>query len=96
MSTYSSFNDVLNHTNESFSSIINVDKTYDTELSVIQEAQTKWQTSIGQREQNIAQYDESLSKLSVADQLQQLQTVKTTFNDGLSNPTTWDETITKS
>ncbi len=96
LSTYSSFNDALNHTNEIFSSIINVDKTYDTELSAIQEAQTKWQTSIEQREQNLAQYDESLSKLLVVDQLQQLQTVKTTFNDGLSNPTTWDETITKS
>ena len=95
LSTYSSFKDSLNNTNDSFTSIMNVDKTYDTELSTIQDLQTKWQTSIEQREKNLATYDEEFSKLSVTEEIQQLQGVQTVFNDGLKNPVSWEDTVAK-
>ena len=90
---FSSLNQSLLNSNSDFTSIINVNKTYDEELKTVQGQQAAWQKSIEQRETNLATYDEELSKLTVAEQLKQLQAIKTIFDEGLNNPPSWDETI---
>lgn len=91
--SFSSLSQSLNDSNSDFTSIINVNKTYDGEINTIQGLQAAWQKSIEQRETNLATYDEDFSKLTVAEQLQQLRSIKEVFEGELNNPPVWDSTI---
>lgn len=92
-STYASFSQSLHNTNDSFTSIININKTYDAELATIYGQQAAWQSAIDQREANLVSYDTEFSKLSVAEQLQQLQAIQDAFYAGLRNPRSLDVAI---
>lgn len=95
LSSFSSFNRELNNTNDAFTSIIDVNKTYDNEIKSIQSAQDAWQNSIDTREKNLTTYDDEFSKLSVEEQLAKINGINSHISDKLNEPEVWKNTTDK-
>lgn len=93
LSNYSLFDKLLNQSNESFSSIINTNKTYDEEIQRIKLLQEGWTKSVTDREHNLKAYDESFSKLSVYEQLSKLKKVNEHISNNFINSSVWKETV---
>lgn len=93
LSNYLLFDKALNQSNESFSSIINTNKTYDEEIQRIKLLQEGWTKSITNREHNLKAYDEEFSKLSVDEQLIKLKKVNEHISNNFPNSSIWKETI---
>ena len=93
LSNYSLFDKLLNQSNESFSSIINTNKTYDEEIQRIKLLQEGWTKSVTDREHNLKAYDESFSKLSVDEQLSKLKKVNEHISNNFINSSVWKETV---
>lgn len=93
LSTYSSFNKDLLNTNDTFTSIIDVDKTYDSVIDKIKRNQEAWELSLDTREQNLQAYDQAFSKLSVEEQLTKLQALDTYIANNLKEPKIWNDTM---
>ena len=90
---YFLFDKALNQSNESFSSIINTNKTYDEEIQRIKLLQEGWTKSITNREHNLKAYDEEFSKLSVDEQLIKLKKVNEHISNNFPNSSIWKETV---
>ncbi|MGT2741677.1 type VII secretion protein EsaA [Streptococcus plurextorum] len=95
LSAYSVFNKDLLNSNEAFTSIIDVDKTYEATIEQVKGQQDAWQQSIDNREKALADYDDSLSKMTVEDQLTRLSELNTYLTKDLSEPVVWKETTEK-
>lgn len=95
LTTYSLFNQSLLNSNDAFTSIVDVNKTYDETLSQIKQEQDAWQLSVLTREQNLATYDKLFSKLTVEEQLNKLKAFNTYISENLSEPEIWKETTDK-
>ncbi|HEM3642437.1 TPA: type VII secretion protein EsaA [Streptococcus suis] len=95
LSAYSSFNKDLLSSNDAFTSIISVDKTYESVIGQIKSQQEAWQLSLATREQNLANFDEGFSSLSVEEQLAKLAEINTHLGTNLSEPAVWQETENK-
>lgn len=95
LSRYSSFDKELNRSNDAFTAITNVDKTYETEINQIKALQDAWRQSIDQKGKSLAEYDESISRLSVIEQLKELKKLNTYFNENFSEPSIWKESAEK-
>lgn len=93
LSNYLLFDKALNQSNESFSSIINTNKTYDEEIQRIKLLQEGWTKSITNREHNLKAYDEEFSKLSVDEQLIKLKKVNEHISNNFPNSSIWKETV---
>ncbi|MGQ7660770.1 type VII secretion protein EsaA [Streptococcus suis] len=92
LSTYSAFNKDLSNSNDAFTSIINVDKSYETELEQIKSFQEAWQTSILTREENLHAFEEQISKLNVDENLTSLNQINDHIATNLNEPAVWKET----
>lgn len=86
LSAYTSFQKGLLGSNDAFSSMIDVNKVYTTELEQIKSLQEQWQESLLKREASLTVYDGELSKLSVAEQLNQLIDLNGKMAETHSNP----------
>lgn len=95
LSTYSSFNKDLSNTNDAFTSIISVDKTYEGAINQIKAQQEAWQLSLDTREKNLLAYDDSFAKLSVEEQLTKLTELNSYLTNQLNEPVVWKEAIDK-
>ena len=95
LSAYSAFNKELLNSNDAFTSIISVDKTYESVIDQIKSQQEAWQLSLATREQNLANFDEAFSSLSVEEQLAKLAEINAYLTTNLSEPAIWKETENK-
>lgn len=95
VNTYSSFSKDLNNTNDAFTSIASVDKTYEEEIEKIKSLQEVWQSSIDTRETILKNYDEEFSKLTVEQQLTQMKELNSYILEHLSEPAVWKDTTDK-
>lgn len=91
----SGFNKAINHTQEAFTSIVSVDKSYDKAIDDVKNGQELWQKSIIDKETQLMKYNESLSQLSVDNQLKSLVDSQNLINTQFSNPEIWQNTIEK-
>lgn len=92
LSTYSAFNKDLSNSNDAFTSIINVDKSYESELEQIKSFQEAWQMSILTREENLHAFEEQISKLNVDENLASLNQINDHIATNLNEPAVWKET----
>ncbi|MEY8462322.1 type VII secretion protein EsaA [Streptococcus merionis] len=95
LNAYSLFSKDLNNTNDAFTSIASVDKTYEGEIEKIKSLQDAWQTSIDTRETNLKTYDEEFSKLTVEEQLARMKEINTHISEQLNETAVWKETTDK-
>ncbi|MBF0818417.1 type VII secretion protein EsaA [Streptococcus acidominimus] len=95
VNTYSTFSKELNHTNDAFTSIVSVDKSYEDEIEKIKSLQESWQSSIDARETTLHNYDEAFSKLTVEQELGQMKALNTYILEHLSEPEVWKDTRDK-
>lgn len=90
--TYSLFSKELHHTNDAFTSIMSVDKSYEEEIKTIKSLQESWQSSLGTREQGLRQYDEAFSKIRLEPQLAQMNALNSYILEQLKEPEVWKDT----
>ncbi|MBF0780481.1 MULTISPECIES: type VII secretion protein EsaA [unclassified Granulicatella] len=95
LSQYSLFDKELNQSNDAFTSIVNIDKTYETEIDKVKVLQEAWRHAIDEKGNGLAQYDESVSQLTVHQQLESLKTLQTYFNENFREPRIWRENAEK-
>lgn len=79
------FNAGIQNSNNEFTQIISVDKTYDTELATIKGLQDSWTASMLNREKLAADYDASILKLTVDPRLVALNTLNNNLSQSLND-----------
>jgi len=95
LSAYSSFSRTLSDTTDAFTSIIDVDKTYEGAIHDIKAQQEAWQLSLDARERHLLAYDASFARLSVEEELTQLTALNSYLTKQLKEPAVWQETRDK-
>lgn len=95
LNSYSIFDKELNQTNEAFTAIVDVDKTYEAAIETVKSLQDSWQNSIEKRENSLKIYDESFSKLSVEEQLTKLKEINKNITENSNEPLAWKDSIEK-
>ena len=71
--TYESFNKDLQNTNEAYKSIMEVDKTYDDQISKATKAQEAWKASVNSREETLKKYEEALKNSTTTEQIEKIK-----------------------
>lgn len=95
LSSYNTFQKNLLGSNEAFTSIIDVNKNYISEIDQIKSLQEQWQESILKREESLKTYDEGFSTLSVEEQLGHLTELNDQMIETHRNPPILSDTKTK-
>lgn len=95
LSSYLTFNKELNRSTDAFKSIIDVDKTYESELAHIKAQQEGWQQSLSAREDKLLAYDKGFSNLTIEEQLAKLIEINAYVTEKLNEPVIWKDTLDK-
>lgn len=95
LSNYLTFNKELNRSTDAFKSIIDVDKTYESELAQIKAQQEGWQQSLSAREDKLLAYDKGFSNLTIEEQLAKLTEINAYVTEKLNEPAIWKDTLDK-
>ncbi|HEL0782151.1 TPA: type VII secretion protein EsaA [Streptococcus equi subsp. zooepidemicus] len=95
LSNYLTFNKELNRSTDAFKSIIDVDKTYESELAHIKAQQEGWQQSLNAREDKLLAYDKGFSNLTIEEQLAKLTEINAYVTEKLNEPAIWKDTLDK-
>lgn len=95
LSNYLTFNKELNRSTDAFKSIIDVDKTYESELAHIKAQQEGWQQSLSAREDKLLAYDKGFSNLTIEEQLAKLTEINAYVTEKLNEPAIWKDTLEK-
>ncbi|HEL0028630.1 TPA: type VII secretion protein EsaA [Streptococcus equi subsp. zooepidemicus] len=95
LSNYLTFNKELNRSTDAFKSIIDVDKTYESELAHIKAQQEGWQQSLSAREDKLLAYDKGFSNLTIEEQLAKLTEINAYVTEKLNEPAIWKDTLDK-
>ena len=95
LSNYSSFYTSINDTDEAFGDINKVDKDYGQQLNGVFEEQRKWQESINERENELGQYDNNLSRISVKDELDNIVSMQEFLKSSFDESEISEDTLNK-
>ena len=95
LSNYSSFYKSINDTGEAFGDISKVDKDYSGQLNAVFDEQRKWQESINEREDGLDRYDNSLSRISVKDELDNIVSMQDFLKSSFDESEISEDTLNK-
>lgn len=92
---YSNLDRAINNTNDAFTSIVNINKTYEGEIKNIKTAQNAWKKSIDENNKRIKNYDLGLSKFNLNKQIKDLKKLNKSIDNEFNKPDALKETSDK-
>lgn len=96
LSSYLTFQKAILDSNDAFTAVVDVNKTYTSELEEIKSLQEQWQESILKREASLKEYDEAVGQLTLEEQLTQLTSLNESLVSENSDPEIFSTTKTQS